>query len=40
MQAVNFTKDQQNHGGKIRMWKCIKYIIKKKLSLLKDLLEP
>ena len=29
IQAVKFTKGQQNHGGKIRIWKCIKHIIKK-----------
>ena len=39
IKAVNFTIDQWNQGFKQIMWKCIQYITKENLLLLKDLLD-
>ena len=36
----NFITVQGNHGYKIMIYKCIQYILKESLLLLKDLLEP
>ena len=40
VKVANFIIDQCNHGYKIIIWKCIHYVTKENLWLLKDLLEP
>ena len=40
IKEVNFTVDQQNHGFRIMIQKCIQHIVKEILLLLKDLLKP